>query len=101
MCNTDDSEIRMDLPPILLIPDLINLLHMTNTTLHMLQTDPTFPIVEVGNQSIILRESLLDWLWAHERSRLIQPTPDSMGLRPVKTVSGISLPGQRTRNYPN
>ncbi len=77
MRNTDDSEIRMDLPPILLIPDLINLLHMTNTTLHMLQTDPTFPIVEVGNLSFILRESLLDWLWAHERSRLIQPTPDS------------------------
>ena len=70
MHNTDDSEIRTDLPPILLIQDLINLLHMTHTTLHVLHADPTFQIIEVGNQSFILRESLLDWLQAHERPRL-------------------------------
>jgi len=57
-------------PPILSIRDLMTLLHLSNTDLSMLERNGSFPFVSLGNQRFVLRDSLLEWMRAHERLRL-------------------------------
>ncbi len=57
-------------PPILSIRDLMTLLHLSNTDLSMLEKNDSFPFVSLGNQRFVLRDSLLEWMRAYERSRL-------------------------------
>ncbi len=57
-------------PPILSVRGLMTLLHLSSTDLSMLEKNGSFPFVSLGNQRFVLRDSLLEWMRAHERSRL-------------------------------
>ncbi len=65
-----NSMITNQFPPILSIPDLICALNLTNYSLSVLEKDESFPFVVIGNQRFVLRDSLLEWLKAHELPRL-------------------------------
>ena len=64
------SIITNQYPPILSIRELICALNLTSYSLSVLEKDETFPLVVIGNQRFVLRDSLLEWLKAHEQSRL-------------------------------
>ncbi len=70
MLHANDTDIRVDFPPILTLSDFVYLFHITHITQTALLSDPTFPVVEIGNQLFLLRDSLIDWLRVHERSSL-------------------------------
>lgn len=58
------------LPPILSVRDLMNFLLLTPSSFSTLDKDPSFPFVQIGNQRFVLRDSLLEWMKAHEQPRL-------------------------------
>ncbi len=57
-------------PPVLSVRELICALNLTNYSLSVLEKDESFPFVVIGNQRIVLRDSLLEWLKAHEQPQL-------------------------------
>lgn len=59
-----------EFPAILSIHDLMQALQLTNTDLSILLKDESFPIVSVGNQRYVLRDSLMEWLKAQECRRI-------------------------------
>lgn len=65
-----NSVITNQFPLILSVRDLICALNLTNYSLSVLEKDESFPFVVIGNQRFVLRDSLLEWLRAHEQSRL-------------------------------
>ena len=58
------------LPPILSVRDLMNFLLLTPSSFSALDNDQSFPFVLIGNQRYVLRDSLLEWMKAHEQPRL-------------------------------
>lgn len=56
--------------PILSVRDLKCVLNLTSYSLTVLEKDETFPFILIGNQRFILRDSLLEWLKAHEQPQL-------------------------------
>lgn len=64
------SIITNQYPPILSIRELICALNLTNYSLSVLEKDETFPFILIGNQRFVLRDSLLEWLRAHEQPQL-------------------------------
>ena len=64
-----DNSNLIQLPPILSIRDLMTRLNLSSTDLSMLEKDGSFPFVSLGNQRFVLRDSLLEWMKTHERSR--------------------------------
>ena len=54
-------------PPILSARDLKCALNLTSYSLSVLDKDESFPFVVIGNQRFILRDSLLEWMKAHEQ----------------------------------
>ena len=58
------------LPPILSVRDLTTSLLLTPSSFSQLDKDPSFPFVLIGNQRFVLRDSLLEWMKAHEQPRL-------------------------------
>lgn len=65
-----NSIITNQYPPVLSVHELICALNLTNYSLSVLEKDESFPFVVIGNQRFVLRDSLLEWLRAHEQSRL-------------------------------
>lgn len=65
-----NSIITNQYPPVLSVRELICALNLTNYSLSVLEKDESFPLVVIGNQRFVLRDSLLEWLKAHEQSRL-------------------------------
>lgn len=65
-----NSVITNQFPPILTIRELICALNLTNYSLSVLEKDESFPFVVIGNQQFVLRDSLLEWLKAHEQPQL-------------------------------
>ena len=65
-----NSVITNQFPPILTIRELICALNLTNYSLSVLEKDESFPFVVIGNQRFVLRDSLLEWLKAHEQPQL-------------------------------
>lgn len=59
------------LPLVLSLEDLVSFVHFSNETVSILTSDRSFPLIEIGTQSFILRDSLIDWLRRHERSNLL------------------------------
>ena len=57
-------------PPILSMRELICVLNLTSYSLSVLEKDESFPFILICNQRFVLRDSLLEWLKAHEQSRL-------------------------------
>lgn len=57
--------------PILTFDELSNWLMLSGDTLAILTSDRSFPLIEIGTQSFILRDSLIDWLRRHERSNML------------------------------
>jgi hypothetical protein len=57
-------------PPILSVRELICALNLTSYSLSVLEKDETFPFILIGNQRFVLRDSLLEWLKAHEQPQL-------------------------------
>lgn len=51
--------------------DLSNRLKFSGDTIAILTSDRSFPLIEIGTQSFILRDSLIDWLRRHERSNML------------------------------
>jgi hypothetical protein len=45
-------------------------LNLTSYSLSVLEKDETFPFILIGNQRFVLRDSLLEWLKAHEQPQL-------------------------------
>lgn len=64
-------ENHSNLPPVLTLDDLGERLQFSRSTLAILISDRSFPLIEIGAQSFILRDSLIDWLRFHERSHLL------------------------------
>lgn len=58
-----------DIPTILSLPDLCHVMGLSNSNLTMLLRDDSFPLVAVGNQLFVLRDSLLAWLKEHEKPK--------------------------------
>jgi hypothetical protein len=58
------------LPPILSIGDLVQAMNLSHSSLSLLLNDDTFPVVLAGHQQFVLRDSLLEWLKAHEQPKL-------------------------------
>ena len=67
-----NSVITNQFPPILTIRELICALNLTNYSLSVLEKDESFPFVVIGNQRFVLRDSLLEWLKAHEQPQLMR-----------------------------
>ena len=65
-----NSVITNQFPPILTIRELICALNLTNYSLSVLEKDETFPLILIGNQRFVLRDSLLEWMKAHEQPQL-------------------------------
>ena len=65
-----NSMITNQFPPILSVRDLMCALNLTNYSLSVLEKDESFPFVVIGNQQFVLRDSLLEWLKAHEQPQL-------------------------------
>ena len=59
------------LPLVLSLEDLVSFVHHSNETVSILASDRSFSLIEIGTQSFILRDSLIDWLRRHERSNLL------------------------------
>ena len=59
------------LPLVLSLEDLVSFVHLSNETVSILASDRSFPLIEIGTQSFILRDSLIDWLRRHERSNML------------------------------
>ncbi len=57
-------------PPILSVRDLKCALNLTSYSLSVLDGDESFPFIMIGNQRFILRDSLLEWMKAHEQPYL-------------------------------
>ena len=64
------SIITNQYPPILSVRELICALNLTNYSLSVLEKDETFPLILIGNQRFVLRDSLLEWMKAHEQPQL-------------------------------
>ena len=58
-----------DIPTILSLSDLCQVMGLSNSNLTMLLRDDSFPLVTVGNQLFVLRDSLLSWLKEHEKPK--------------------------------
>ena len=58
-----------DIPTILSLHDLCHVMGLSNSTLTVLLQDDSFPLVAVGNQLFVLRDSLLSWLKEHEKPK--------------------------------
>ena len=54
-------ENHSNLPPVLTLDDLGERLQFSSSTLSILISDRSFPLIEIGTQSFILRDSLIDW----------------------------------------
>ena len=65
-----NSIITNQYPPVLSVHELICALNLTNYSLSVLEKDESFPFVVIGNQQFVLRDSLLEWLKAHEQPQL-------------------------------
>ena len=65
-----NSFIANQYPPVLSVREFICALNLTNYSLSVLEKDETFPFIVIGNQRFVLRDSLLEWLKAHEQPRL-------------------------------
>ena len=59
------------LPLVLSLEDLVSFVHLSNETVSILTSDRSFPLIEIGTQSFILRDSLIVWLRRHERSNML------------------------------
>lgn len=66
---------QYDLPVILTVHDLIQNMKLSTTTLAMLLSDESFPIIHVGTQRFILRDSLLGWLKTREATKIGKEQP--------------------------
>ena len=58
-----------DIPTILSLHDLCQVMGLSNSTLTVLLQDDSFPIIRIGNQLFVLRDSLLSWLKEHEKPK--------------------------------
>ena len=58
-----------DIPTILSLHDLCQVMGLSNSTLTVLLQDDSFPIIRIGNQLFVLRDSLLAWLKEHEKPK--------------------------------
>lgn len=58
-----------DIPTILSLSDLCQVMGLSNSTLTVLLQDDSFPIIRIGNQLFVLRDSLLAWLKEHEKPK--------------------------------
>lgn len=56
---------------VLSLEDLVSFVHLSNETVSILTSDRSFPLIEIGTQSFILRDSLIDWFRRHERSNML------------------------------
>ena len=65
-----NSFIANQYSPVLYVREIICALNLTNYSLSVLEKDETFPFIVIGNQRFVLRDSLLEWLKAHEQPRL-------------------------------
>ena len=65
-----NSIITDQFPPILSVREFVHALNLTSYSLSVLEKDETFPFILIGNQRFVLRDSLLEWMKAHEQSRL-------------------------------
>ncbi len=54
-------------PSVLSVRELMCALNLSNYSLSLLEKDESFPFIFIGNQRFVLRDSLLDWLKAHEQ----------------------------------
>lgn len=68
--ESDTPRLCLLLPELLSCDDLIHVLNFSEDTVRILREDRSFPLIEIGSQAFILRESFIDWLQDHERSRL-------------------------------
>lgn len=64
------SNITNQYPPILSVRELICAMNLTNYSLSVLEKDESFPFIVIGNQRFVLRDSLLEWMKAHEQPQL-------------------------------
>lgn len=58
-----------DIPAILSLHDLSHVMGLSNSTLTVLLQDDSFPMIRIGNQLFVLRDSLLAWLKEHEKTK--------------------------------
>ena len=65
-----EKQCLTQLPPILSVRDLMAFLLLTPSSFSTLDKDRSFPFVQIGNQRFVLRDSLLEWMKAHEQPRL-------------------------------
>ncbi len=65
-----EKQYMTQLPPILSVRDLMAYLLLAPSSFSTLDKDPSFPFVLIGNQRFVLRDSLLEWMKAHEQPRL-------------------------------
>ncbi len=65
-----EKQCLTQIPPILSVRDLMNYLLLTPSSFSTLDKDQSFPFVLIGNQRFVLRDSLLEWMKAHEQPRL-------------------------------
>ena len=67
-----EKQYMTQLPPILSVRDLMAFLLLTPSSFSTLDKDQSFPFVQIGNQRFVLRDSLLEWMKAHEQPRLVK-----------------------------
>lgn len=65
-----EKQYMTQLPPILSVRDLMNFLLLTPASFSTLEKDGSFPFVRIGNQRFVLRDSLLEWMKAHEQTNM-------------------------------
>ena len=65
----DTNYPRSKIPMILTMLDLLYVLNLSNTSFTALLQDETFPIIDLNGQKYVLRNSLFEWLRAHEKSK--------------------------------
>ena len=65
----DTNYPRSKIPMILTMLDLLYVLNLSNTSFTALMKDETFPIIDLNGQKYVLRNSLFEWLHAHEKSK--------------------------------
>lgn len=72
-----ESNLIYDIPPILSVRGLMKVLGLSNYSFSLLDKDESFPFVLIGNQRFVLRDSLLEWMKAHEQPQLRRDANES------------------------
>ena len=60
--DTDNTSMSyVTIPLIIALEDLTKLILFSKSTIDTLTSDRSSPLIEIGTQSFILRDSLIDW----------------------------------------